>query len=205
MDRILWRARTAEKLVAEGKQADLLLGNNVLAHVPDPNDFVKGMKIALKPQGLITMEFPHLLRLMEENQFDTIYHEHFSYFSFITVEKIFAKYGLTLFDVEELSTHGGSLRIYARHTENSSKPISKRVEDLKMQEVKYGLNKLETYQAFQAKVSKIKESLLNFLTEAKEQGKTVAALWRSCQRQYPFKLLRCQYKPAQLYGRPQPA
>ena len=115
--------KTAKELVNEGKQADLLVGNNVLAHVPALNDFVEGMKIALKPRGVITMEFPHLMRLMEANQFDTIYHEHFSYFSLITVEKVFNSHGLTLFDVDELSTHGGSLRIYACHTEDTSRPV----------------------------------------------------------------------------------
>ena len=108
-------AQTARELVAEGKQADLIFGNNVLAQVPDLNDFVAGIKLLLKPDGVVTIEFPHLVRLMEENQFDTIYHEHFSYFSFLTAERIFAAHGLTLFDVEELPTHGGSLRIYARH------------------------------------------------------------------------------------------
>ena len=114
---VLRRAQPRERVAAEHGQPDLLLGNNVLAHVPDINDFVAGMKLLLKPGGVITMEFPHLLRLMEQNQFDTIYHEHFSYFSFSTVERIFAAHGLTLFDVEELPTHGGSLRIYARHAE----------------------------------------------------------------------------------------
>ena len=121
---------SARRLANRGKQADLLLGNNVLAQVPDLNDFVAGMKILLKPQGVITVEFPHLMCLMAENQFDTIYHEHFSYFSFITAQKIFAAHGLTLFDVEELSTHGGSLRIYARHQEDNSKPISDRAIEL---------------------------------------------------------------------------
>lgn len=167
--------KTAQELVKEGKQADLLLGNNVLAHVPDLNDFVKGMKIALKTKGLITMEFPHLLRLIEEKQFDTIYHEHFSYFSFFTVEKIFAKHGLTLFDVEELPTHGGSLRIYAKHADDSSKPVSKRVENLKKHELNEGLNQISTYQGFQNKITLIKENLLNFLKESQRQGKTVVA------------------------------
>jgi hypothetical protein len=167
--------QTAKELLKDGQQADLLLGNNVLAHVPDLNDFVNGMKIALKAQGLITMEFPHLLRLMEQNQFDTIYHEHFSYFSFLTVEKVFAKHGLALFDVEELSTHGGSLRIFARHDEDHSKPVSQRVDHLKKQEISYGLNQLSTYLTFQSKVTKIKEQLHHFLYEAKKQGKTVAA------------------------------
>ncbi|MDE2259020.1 MAG: methyltransferase domain-containing protein, partial [Betaproteobacteria bacterium] len=108
---------TARQLVADGQQADLLLGNNVLAHVPDLNDFVAGLRILLRPQGVITLEFPHLLRLIADNQFDTIYHEHFSYFSLLTVEQVLARHGLSLFDVEELPTHGGSLRIFARHTE----------------------------------------------------------------------------------------
>ena len=115
--------------MAQGKQADLLLGNNVLAQVPNLNDFVAGMKILLSASGVLTIEFPHLMRLMEENQFDTIYHEHFCYFSFLTAEKIFAAHGLTIFDVEELSTHGGSLRIYARHVEDSAKVVSERVHE----------------------------------------------------------------------------
>ncbi|MEI2579605.1 class I SAM-dependent methyltransferase [Scytonema sp. PRP1] len=122
---------TANELAADGTQADLLVANNVLAHVPDINDFVAGAKILLKPQGVITMEFPHLMRLMEGNQFDTIYHEHFSYLSLLTVEKLFAEHGLTIFDVEELSTHGGSLRIYARQAEDTSKPISQQVKELR--------------------------------------------------------------------------
>ena len=122
---------TARDLVAQGMTADLLVGNNVLAHVPKLNDFVQGIKVVLKPDGVITMEFPHLVRLMQDNQFDTIYHEHFSYFSFTVVEKIFAAHGLTLFDVEELPTHGGSLRIYGRHTEDTSKPVGQRVIDLR--------------------------------------------------------------------------
>ncbi len=128
---VFFGVKTAEQFAARGTKADLLLGNNVLAHVPDLNGFVQGMQILLKPQGLITMEFPHLYRLMEQNQFDTIYHEHFSYFSLFTVEKIFAKHGLTIFDVEELPTHGGSLRIYARHAADSSRSITQRVLRLK--------------------------------------------------------------------------
>ena len=116
--------------MARGTQADLVVGNNVLAHVPQLNDFVSGLKIALKPHGVITMEFPHLLRLMEEKQFDTIYHEHFSYFSLRAVRAVFAAHGLTLFDVEELPTHGGSLRVYARHREDASHPVALRVADL---------------------------------------------------------------------------
>lgn len=165
--------QTAKELVAEGKQADLLLGNNVLAHIPQLNDFVEGMKILLKPQGIITMEFPHLLKLMNENQFDTIYHEHFSYFSLLTVEQIFAKHGLEIFDVDELTTHGGSLRIYAKHKDDHSKTVSNRIVNLKQCECQYGLDRLSTYQAFQEKVIKTREGLLTFLKQAKEQGKKV--------------------------------
>jgi SAM-dependent methyltransferase len=164
---------TARELVASGQQADLLLGNNVLAHVPDINDFVSGMKILLKPQGVITMEFPHLIRLMEQNQFDTIYHEHFSYLSFFTVEKIFAAHGLTLFDVEELSTHGGSLRIYARHAEDSSKPIGPRVTELRTREESAGYARLETYSRFAEQVKETKRKLLEFLIRAKQGGKKI--------------------------------
>lgn len=164
---------SAKKLVAEGKQADLLLGNNVLAQVPDLNDFVGGMKILLKPQGVITMEFPHLMRLMEENQFDTIYHEHFSYFSWITTEKIFAAHGLTLFDVEEITTHGGSLRIYARHSEDTSKPISDRAISLKQSELEAGFTNVGTYRNFALQVEETKHKLLDFLIKAKREGKKV--------------------------------
>ncbi|BDI14794.1 SAM-dependent methyltransferase [Nostoc cf. commune SO-36] len=164
---------TAKEQVTQGKQADLLLGNNVLAHTPYLNDFVKGMKIILKPHGVITMEFPHLMRLIEENQFDTIYHEHFSYFSFITVEKIFAAHGLTIFDVEELATHGGSLRIYARHSEGSSKPVSHQVSELKYREEAAGFTKLEYYFSFGEQVKETKRKLLDFLIKIKREGKTI--------------------------------
>ncbi len=164
---------TAKELAAAGKQADLLLGNNVLAHVPDINDFVGGMKVALKPDGVITMEFPHLMRLIESNQFDTIYHEHFSYLSWLAVERIFAHHGLTLFDVEELTTHGGSLRIYGRHAEDASKPVTERVQAMRDQEKAAGLDRLETYHAFQEKVQQTKRALLQFLISARNEGKTI--------------------------------
>jgi C-methyltransferase C-terminal domain/Putative zinc binding domain/Methyltransferase domain len=170
---VFFGVESARRLVAEGKQADLLLGNNVLAQVPDINDFVAGMKILLKPEGVITMEFPHLMRLMEENQFDTIYHEHFSYFSWIATEKIFAAHGLTLFDVEELPTHGGSLRIYARHEDDNSKPITDRAIALKQRELDYGFTKMETYRNFAAQVEETKRKLLEFLIKIKREGKTV--------------------------------
>jgi hypothetical protein len=165
--------RTARELVAEGKQADLLIGNNVLAQVPDLNDFLRGLKILLKPDGVITMEFPHLMRLMEGNQFDTIYHEHFSYFSFLTVERILAGHGLRLFDVEELPTHGGSLRIYACHTEDGVKALDPRVTDLLNREEAAGLTRLEHYYFFTEKVKETKRKLLSFLIKAKEQGKSI--------------------------------
>ncbi len=163
----------AHELAQEGKHADLLIGNNVLAQVPGLNDFVEGMKILLKPQGIITMEFPHLMRLMEENQFDTIYHEHFSYFSFITVEKIFAKHGLTIFDVEELPTHGGSLRIYACHEGDTSKERGQRAIELRAREKKANFDTLETYFTFGEKVKETKRKLLEFLISAKRQNKSI--------------------------------
>ena len=162
--------KTAGELVTEGKQADLLLGNNVLAHVPDINDFVAGLKVLLKSAGVITMEFPHLMRLMNENQFDTIYHEHFSYLSFTTVEKIFLAHGLTIFDVEEIPTHGGSLRIYARHYEDASKPVEKRVFQLREGEEKAGFTCLRSYFSFTEKVKETKHRFLDFLIQAKRQG-----------------------------------
>jgi hypothetical protein len=164
----------ARELVEQGKRADLLLGNNVLAQVPNLNDFVGGMKILLAPSGVITVEFPHLMRLMEENQFDTIYHEHFFYFSFLTAEKIFAAHGLTLFDVEELGTHGGSLRIYARHSEDSAKAVSDRVHELRARELSAGFATLERYQSFAGQVNETKRKLLQFLIQAKKAGKQIA-------------------------------
>ena len=165
--------KLANKLAADGKRADLLLGNNVLAHVPDINDFVKGLKLTLSPTGVITMEFPHLVQLVENSQFDTIYHEHFSYLSFSVVSKIFYKHGLEMFDVEEIPTHGGSLRIYAKHKEDISKAISERVQSLLEKENKLGVNTLAYYANFQQKVDAIKIAFLKFLSEAKKQGKKV--------------------------------
>jgi hypothetical protein len=165
--------QTAREVAEEHGLADLLLGNNVLAHVPDLNDFVGGMKILLAPNGIITMEFPHLFRLMQENQFDTIYHEHFSYFSFITVEKVFAAHGITLFDVEELPTHGGSLRIYGRHFEDNSKPVSANLTDLRTRELKAEFDQIDTYTGFTEQVKETKRNLLEFLIEAKRAGKSV--------------------------------
>jgi 2-polyprenyl-3-methyl-5-hydroxy-6-metoxy-1,4-benzoquinol methylase len=165
----------ARELVAQRTQPDLLLGNNVLAHVPDIVDFVAGMAIVLKPTGVITMEFPHLLQLVENNQFDTIYHEHFSYLSFTTVRQVFAAQGLTLFDVEELPTHGGSLRIYARHTANESLPVGPNVPAMLQKERDTGLTTMAYYEGFQQRAMQVKLDLLRFLTEQKRAGKRVAA------------------------------
>lgn len=167
--------RLAEALAGKGIQADLLLGNNVLAHVPDINDFVGGMKIILKPAGVITMEFPHLMQLIENNQFDTIYHEHFSYLSFHTVKKIFEAQDLELFDVDELSTHGGSLRIYAKHKEDATKKISDNVNALLKKEADKGMLDLSYYNNFQQKALSVKLAFTSFLIEQKKAGKKVAA------------------------------
>jgi 2-polyprenyl-3-methyl-5-hydroxy-6-metoxy-1,4-benzoquinol methylase len=167
--------RLAKALVSKGIQADVLLGNNVLAHVPDINDFVAGMKIVLKPAGVITMEFPHLMQLIENSQFDTIYHEHFSYLSFYTVKKIFEAQGLEMFDVDELPTHGGSLRIYAKHKEDNSKTISDNVNVLLKKEEDKGMLDLSYYNNFQQKALNIKLALIDFLIKQKKAGKKVVA------------------------------
>ena len=163
----------ATELTAQGTQADLIVANNVLAHVPELNDFIRGLRRLLKPQGVMTLEFPHLLRLMAENQFDTIYHEHFSYFAFCTIEVIFASHQLTIFDVEELPTHGGSLRIMARHASDASRPVSDRVGALLAKETAAGLNTLEGYGAFSERVQDTKRTLLEFLIHAKREGKQI--------------------------------
>lgn len=166
-------SRTAEDMVIAGQKADLLLGNNVLAHVPDLNDFIAGMKLLLKPEGVITMEFPHLLRLMELNQFDTIYHEHFSYFSFLAVEQAFLRHGIVLFDVEELAAHGGSLRIYGRHQADASKISSPRVGELRQREASLGLDHVAAYEKFTRQVEETKRGLLSFLIDAKRAGRSI--------------------------------
>lgn len=165
--------RLAEVLVSQGTKADLLLGNNVLAHVPDINDFVSGLKILLNPKGVITIEFPHILQMIYKNQFDTIYHEHFSYLSFSVVQRVFNKHGLVMFDVEEISTHGGSLRVFAKHAENESQPVSERVEEVLLKEVAFGLNEISTYQSYQESSEKVKDDFLSFLIMAKREGKMV--------------------------------
>lgn len=167
--------RLANELVAQGKQANLTVANNVLAHVPDINDFVAGFALLLKPQGVATFEFPHLLKLVEENQFDTIYHEHFSYLSLTAVERIFAANGLKVFDVEELPTHGGSLRVFAQRADTGQHLVSAKVAELLRHEAYAGMKAAAYYTGFQAKTDKVKDDFLNFLLETKRQGKTVAA------------------------------
>ena len=164
----------ASELAAAGETFDLIIGNNVLAHVPNLNDFVAGMAIALAADGVITMEFPHLLQLMLHSQFDTIYHEHFSYFSFLTVSTVFAAHGLRMFDVEQLPTHGGSLRIFACH-DSDGREQSPRVAELLETERSAGLDRIDTYRSFPALAQRAKRRLLTFLIEAKEAGRTVAA------------------------------
>jgi SAM-dependent methyltransferase len=164
--------QTAASLAPESS-ADLLLGNNVLAHVPDLNDFVAGMKILLKPAGVITMEFPHLLRLMEGNQWDTIYHEHFSYFSFLTVSRVFAAHGLRLFDVEELTTHGGSLRIYGCHDDDAGKLDTERALEMRTRELGEGYERLDTYTGYRERVAADKREILAFLIGLKNEGRRV--------------------------------
>lgn len=164
---------TAEEIVRQGTKADLLIGNNVLAHVPNLNDFVKGLKILLKENGVITMEFPHLLQLIKQNLFDTIYHEHFSYLSLLTVQMIFRFHGLDIFDVEEIPTHGGSLRIYAKHIENTQIFQSPSVINILHKEEEFGLREMSPYINFINKIEKVKEDLRNFLLTVKKSGKIV--------------------------------
>ncbi|MGH7801497.1 MAG: methyltransferase domain-containing protein [Thermodesulfobacteriota bacterium] len=170
---IFFNESSARQLNDEGIMADLLVGNNVLAQVPDLNSFIRGMKFVLKPAGVITMEFPHLMRLVEGNQFDTIYHEHFSYFSFISVEKIFAAHGFTLFDVEELATHGGSIRIYVCHENDKSKSIGAKVKEIRSREIEAGLTKIEYYFNFSKKVEELKRDILDLLIGIKRSGKSI--------------------------------
>lgn len=166
--------KLARQLAAQGKQADLTAANNVLAHVPDINDFVQGFAVLLKPTGIATFEFPHLLRLVTENQFDTIYHEHYSYLSLIAVKRIFELNGLSVFDVEELPTHGGSLRVYAQRKDTGMRETSQSVTKLLARETAAGMNSTAFYAGFQAKANKVKNDLLIFLIEAQRAGKTVA-------------------------------
>ncbi|MEL7585524.1 MAG: class I SAM-dependent methyltransferase [Prolixibacteraceae bacterium] len=170
---LFFGSETAEQLRRLYGKADLIVGNNVLAHVPDINDFVQGIKSFLKPGGVVTMEFPHLQQLIGQNQFDTIYHEHFSYFSFSVVRRIFDKHGIELFDVEEIPTHGGSLRIYGRHQEDREKTVHNRVKELVEREQSMGLDSLGYYDAFNENVKETKRKILDFLIRAKREGKQI--------------------------------
>ncbi len=164
---------TAKSLVNDGKKADLIIGNNVLAHVPDLNDFIKGLKILLKPNGIITLEFPHILKLIQKKQFDTIYHEHFSYFSFITIKKIFSHHNLKVFDVEKISTHGGSLRIHVKHKEDKTKKISQKINLLIKEEKEAELHKISTYKKFQGEIMKMQGEIQKFFADAKIKNKKI--------------------------------
>jgi SAM-dependent methyltransferase len=169
--RVEFFSRRLARSLATQLGADLLIGNNVLAHVPDLNDFVAAMKIVLAPGGTITMEFPHLMRLIEEGQWDTIYHEHFCYFSFLVISRVFAAHGLRLFDVEELPTHGGSLRVYGAHHEDSSKPDTARARELREREREAGYEDIDTYRRFGARVEADKRAILEFLIGLKNEGR----------------------------------
>ena len=164
---------TSSELANQNKHADLIVGKNIIAHVPDLNDFVEGLKILLKPSGVITLEFHHLMKLMDNRQFDTISHERFSYFSFIVIEKVFGSHGLTIFDVEELPTHGGSLRIYIRHEDNHSVPIEPGVNQLRDKEKADGLTEIENYLLFAEKVKEAKRNILDFLIKVKRNKKSI--------------------------------
>jgi SAM-dependent methyltransferase len=165
--------QTARDLRAAGRTADLVIGNNVLAQVPDLNSFVAGVAIVLKPKGTATFECPHLMKLFDNNQFDTIYHEHYSYFSLIAIEAILARHGLTVFDVDELPTHGGSLRIHARHTADASRGVTERVRALRLREERAGYRQVETYARFAERVRETKRKLLTLLIDAKRSGKRI--------------------------------
>ncbi len=191
--------------MAAEQQADLLLGNNVLAHVPDLNDFVGGMKVLLKPGGVITMEFPHLLRLIDENQWDTIYHEHFSYLSFSTASRVFAAHGLRLFDVEELPTHGGSLRIFGCHDDDAAKPQTERAAELLAREEAAGYSSLDTYLAFGERVIEDKLQILSTLIELKRAGKRIVGYGAPAKGNTLLNYCGVGARLRRLHGRPQPA
>ncbi|REJ82282.1 MAG: methyltransferase domain-containing protein [Bacteroidetes bacterium] len=168
-------AEKAKRMAQAGQHADLLIGNNVLAHVPDIHDFIAGLKIALANSGVITMEFPHLCRMIEENQFDTIYHEHYSYLSLFCVKQMFERHGLKIFDVEEIPTHGGSLRVYACHSENISLILSDRAKKIYENEISLGIDSMNYYSSFADKTMEVKVNLIDFLQEALKKGKKVCA------------------------------
>jgi SAM-dependent methyltransferase len=168
-------AESAGNLAAEGKKADLLVANNVMAHVPNLNDFIEGMKILLAPDGVITIEFTHLMRMMEGNQFDAIYHEHFSYFSLIAADRALSKHGLAIFDVEEVPTHGGSLRLFVCHRDKPDYEVATRIAHLRTTELNAGFDHLERYRSFTEQVQKTKRDILEFFIQAKRQGKSIVA------------------------------
>jgi SAM-dependent methyltransferase len=165
---------TADRLAAEGRSCDLVVANNVLAQVPDLHDFVEGLRRIVRPQGVITLEFPHLVRLIEGRQFDTIYHEHFSYFSLLTAERLFSAHALRIFDVEEIPTHGGSLRVYVGREEDSTKPVTDRVKKVETHERNGAFDRLAGYDTFAKGVAQVRRSLLAFLFRAKDENRTVA-------------------------------
>jgi SAM-dependent methyltransferase len=173
-EQVFFGAEYGAKLAAEGRQADLILGNNVYAHVPDINDFTLGMARALKPQGTITLEFPHLLKMIQHGQFDTVYHEHYSYLSLIAVERIFSSHGLQVTNVEEITTHGGSLRIFGGHAD-TLRPVDKRVHALRKKEADFNLNSLPPYSEFQARAETTRDKLVEFLNKVKQEGGKIAA------------------------------
>jgi C-methyltransferase C-terminal domain/Putative zinc binding domain/Methyltransferase domain len=171
---VFFGTKTARDLADREGKAGLLVANNVLPHVPDLNDFIGGLKILLGPQGILTMEFGYLITLMDKNEFDTIYHEHFSYFSFLSVQDALSRHGLTVFDVEQLPTHGGALRVYVRHHEDASKPVGPRVQELSAHERQRGVDRLPFYESFPEQVRETKRKLLEFLIKAKRQNKRIA-------------------------------
>jgi SAM-dependent methyltransferase len=172
---VFFGTEAGTRLAAEGRQADLMAANNVLAHVPDINDFLAGFRLLLKPDGVATFEFPHLLRLMQDNQFDTIYHEHYSYLSLSALKRVFATNGLAVFDVQELPTHGGSLRVFVQRAETGKRAETAQVASVLQREAEQGLTKASTYEDFQRRSEKVKDDFVSFLIEAKRQGKRVAA------------------------------
>ncbi len=194
----------AEEMAAAGKMADLVCGANVLAQVPDLNDFVAGIPIILKPGGVVTIEFPHVMKTIEENQFDQIYHEHFCYFGLISSEAIFAGHGMTIFDVEELPTHGGSLRIHARHAADDSKPVTERVHQLRSREEAAGYRDMAMYRGFEERVRETKRKILELLIDAKREGKTIVGVRSTRQGQHPAQLLRHPPGLHRLHRRPEP-
>ena len=193
-----------QSMANEGVSADLVVGNNVLAQIPDLNDFVAGIPHILAPGGTVTIEFPHVLNLLTQNQYDTIYHEHFSYFSLTSVAAVFERHGMTIFDVEEIWTHGGSLRIYARGQEDTSRPADDRVLALYAREEAAGLLDVNTYVAFEEQVRSAKRKLLDLFIDLKSRRQTIVGYGAPGQGQHPAELLRYQDRLPRLHRRPEP-